>query len=814
MTTAEPEDWELPSGHNLPTEVASFIGRERELAEIKRLSARTRLVTITGVGGSGKTRLALRAAADLAPGFADGVRFAQLAPLSDSSLIPRAIASALGERLSADQRPLLATLVDALATQRLLLILDNCEHLIGGCARVAETLLRGCPHLRIIATSREPLRIPGEVIWRAPALETPEDSTPLDTLAQVESVALFLDRAQARDPNFALTANNAPAVAAICRQLDGLPLGIELAAAHVGALTPEQISARLGDALRLLGGGSRTLPRQETLRATLDWSHALLAAPEISLFRRLAVFGGGFDLDAVEGVCCGAGLDVASALPMLEALAEKSLIEPQIRLQGARYRLLEPVRQYAWERLGVAGEADDLRRRHARYFLQLAEAHEPQLMSGDRGAAMERLGAEQDNLRIALGWSAMATDPEDIAVGLRLMGALFWFWGIRGEASEGLEWVAAALARGQRGAPAAVWTKLMYVSGEMYWIQGRHSRARARLEESAAAWRTMGEKRALAYSLQSLAMVAEPSQAQATAEESLSLFREVGDTWGAAHAQLSLAMLAFLRDDPLTRERMEEALAAWKAIGDSWGVAQMLNYLGDYARSHDDRVGAAAAYQQALELLRRQDVPGTIPSLLHNLGYLALRAGDARQALRLFREGLGLFRRSGDLRGIAECLTGVGGALGALKQPERAARLFGAAQAISERIGATVWPANVADVAWSERQIRYELAAPTYAAAFAEGQAFTLEQALAEAQQSSSLAASIDATPLTPREREIAALIAEGLTNRQIGETLIITEGTARLHVKHVLHKLGFATRAQVAGWAVAQGLVAPPRSR
>ncbi|MGH2503830.1 MAG: ATP-binding protein, partial [Ktedonobacterales bacterium] len=404
MTSAEPDDWELAARRHLPTEVASFIGRECELAAIARLAKRARLVTIIGAGGSGKTRLALRAAAALAPDFADGARFVQLAPLSDSTLIPRAIVTALGERLNADQRPLLATLVDALAAQRLLLILDNCEHLIGGCARLAETLLQACPRLSILATSREPLRIPGEVVWRAPALALPETPQPaLDALAEVESVALFLDRAQARSPAFALTASNAPAVVAICRQLDGLPLGIELAAAHIDALTPEQISARLGDGLRLLGGGSRTLPRQETLRATLDWSHALLTTAESALFRRLAVFGGGCDLDAVEGACCGADLDTASALATLEALAEKSLVEPLLDPQRARYRLLEPVRQYAWERLVAAGEADDLRRRHAGYFLRLAEAAEPQLMSGDRRAALERLAAEQDNLRIALG---------------------------------------------------------------------------------------------------------------------------------------------------------------------------------------------------------------------------------------------------------------------------------------------------------------------------------------------------------------------------------------------------------------------------
>lgn len=403
--------------HNLPAEIAPLIGRASELVEIERTLASARLLTITGAGGSGKTRLALRVAADLASRYADGAWFVSLAPLDDTAQLPRAIASVLGARAPSGRRSLLASLTDALASRRLLLVLDNCEHVIGGAARVAETLLRACPRLQILATSREPLRISGEAVWRTPALALPPEPLPaLEVLAQVESVALFLDRARARQRDFILTTRNAPATAAICRRLDGLPLGIELAAAHVGALTVEQIAVRLDDALRLLGGGSRTVPRQETLRATLDWSHALLTEAERTLFRRLAVFGGGFDLDAVEGVCdagdAGGQRNTGSTLTVLLALAEKSLVEPHIEpgmeSRGARYRLLEPVRQYAWERLIERGELDDLRRGHARYYLHLAEATEPKLMSGDRADAMERLAADYDNLRIALARGACA----------------------------------------------------------------------------------------------------------------------------------------------------------------------------------------------------------------------------------------------------------------------------------------------------------------------------------------------------------------------------------------------------------------------
>ncbi|MGI8826159.1 MAG: ATP-binding protein [Chloroflexota bacterium] len=492
--------------HNLPAEVASFVGRERELAEIKRILRRTRLLTLTGAGGSGKTRIALRVSADMVQSFPDGVWLAQLAPVADSALVPRTVAAALGVH-GIPGKSLLATLTIALASRRLLLVLDNCEHVVGTTARLVEALLHACPYLRILTTSREPLRIPGEVMWRAPSLAVPEVGVHLspEALAQVEAVALFLDRARARQPDFTLTNDNAPAVAAICRQLAGLPLGIELAAAQMGSLAPEQIATRLDDALRLLGGGSRVLPRQETLRATLDWSYALLSEAERAVFRRLAVFAGGFDMDAAEGVCSGEGIERAGVLALLVALVEKSLVEPQVQRREARYRLLEPVRQYALACLSAEGEADEVQRRHAHFFLEMAEAAEPSLMSGERAAAMERLATDEDNLRTALAWSRRATEGTDRETGLRLAGALMWFWNFRGEVNEGLEWLEASLAKGQEAAPA-VRARALYAACELAWLAGKNDLALARAEESEALWRALGNKRWLAYTLQSLPM--------------------------------------------------------------------------------------------------------------------------------------------------------------------------------------------------------------------------------------------------------------------------------------------------------------------
>ncbi|HEV7127416.1 MAG TPA: LuxR C-terminal-related transcriptional regulator [Ktedonobacterales bacterium] len=801
----------------MPTEIASFIGRETDRAAIQRLLVRTRLLTLTGAGGCGKTRLALRVAADLGRDFPDGVWFVQFAPLADSEQVPRAVATVIGVHGTAG-RPLLASLAAALASRRLLLVLDNCEHLIGACARLAETLLRACPRLRILATSRERLRIPGEITWRVPSLALP-DAAPLpalEALAQVEAVALFLDRARARRPDFTLTADNAASVAAICQRLEGLPLGIELAAARMGALAPEQIAGRLDDALRLLGGGQRTLPRQETLRATLDWSHALLISEERVLFRRLAVFAGSFGVAAAEHVGGGDGIERDNVLDLLTALVEKSLVEPLGQPGEARFRLLEPVRQYAWARLIDSAEVERTRQQHARYFLHLAETAEPRLMSGARGDWLERLALDQDNLRSALDWSRRATAGSDAELGLRLVGALFWFWSFRGEVSEGLERVSAALARSQE-APAAVRAKALEAEGEYAWLQGQFPRARARLEESVALYRTLDNKRGLAYALQALPMVTDQPEAGAAAAESLRLFAEVGDAWGAAHAALVQSILNFNHGDgdaSTVRAGLEGALARWRALGDAWGMAQAHNFLGDLARGQRDDARAAAHYQESLALLRGQGITGTVPSLLHNLGWLALRGSAGRRALRLFRESLSLFRGQGDQRGMAECLAGLAGTLGALKQPDRAARLFGAAEAQLEALGTETSPVNAAEVARGLARVRDQLDGTAFAVAFAAGRELSLEQATAEAlalDLPGKPLGSVDEVELTPREIEIAGLVARGVTNRQIGEALSITAGTAGLHVKHILHKLGFTSRAQIASWAVTHGLVAGP---
>ncbi|MEJ7816454.1 MAG: AAA family ATPase, partial [Rubrobacter sp.] len=433
----------VPGGHqdasltnNLPLELSSFVGREKELAEVKRLLEDTRLLTLTGAGGCGKTRLALAIASELLEGFEDGVWMVELVPLADPSLVPQAVASTLGVREEPGRSPT-ETLSDYLGSKKLLLVLDNCEHLIEACAALAETLLRSCSELRVLATSREALGITGEVAWPVPSLSLPDlrRLPAVESLPQYESALLFVERAEAVKPDFALTEQNAPAVAQVCYRLDGIPLAIELAAARVKVLPVEQISERLDDCFRLLAAGSRTaMPRHRTLHATMDWSHELLPEAERTLFRRLSVFSGGFSLDAAEWVCAGEELERDEGLELLSHLVDKSLVVAREEGGEARYRLLETVRQYGWERLSESDEAVEFRERHAGYYLALAEEAEPELKREGQVAWLERLERERDNLRAAMRWLLGRGELEEVA---RLGWALWLFWGIRAHFAEG-----------------------------------------------------------------------------------------------------------------------------------------------------------------------------------------------------------------------------------------------------------------------------------------------------------------------------------------------------------------------------------------
>jgi len=682
---------------NLPRQLTSFIGREREMAEVKRLLRTARLLTLTGTGGAGKTRLAIQVAGDVVGAYADGLWMVELGALSDPARVPQAVASALGVREVAG-RPLLEALVDYLKGRRLLLVLDDCEHLVAACAHLTETLLRACPDLQILATSREVLNIAGEVTFPVPSLSVPDPQPvfSLEHLVLYEAVRLFVDRAMLAQPAFALTARNAPAVAQVVRRLDGIPLAIELAAARVKVLPVEQIAARLDDRFRLLAGGSRTtLPRHQTLRAAIDWSYELLPEKERAVLRRLSVFAGGWTLEAAEAVCAGDGVEASDVLPLLTQLVLKSLVLTEEQVGGVRYRLLETVRQYSRDRLMESGEAAGVRERHRDWYVVLAERAESELVGADQAAWFDRLETEHDNLRQALEWSLESHEAE---AGLRLAGAAWRFWFVRGYLAEGRGWLEGLLRTGGE-APAAVRAKALKAAGNLaVFGQGDHASGRSLYEESLAIWRKLGHKQGVATLLSNLA-----------------------------------ALVSGQGDHAAARALYEESLAICRELKDQWGTASALNNLGFASYRQGDYVAARNSYQESLAIWRELKDKQSIARAVTNLGLVATREKQYEQSRALCDEGLVIRHELGDKQGIAESLEALAGLAAAQEQYERAARLFGAVEALREAIGALLPPADRPDYDRSVEATRAGLGEEGFASAWAEGRSIPLDGAIREA---------------------------------------------------------------------------------
>jgi predicted ATPase/DNA-binding SARP family transcriptional activator len=752
--------------HNLPIALTSFVGREREIAEVQRILATTRLLTLAGPGGCGKTRLAIETAAAMLPAYRDGVWLVELAALADPALVPQSVAAALGVR-EAPGQPLTETLTAALRSKQLLLVLDNCEHLIAACAHLAEALLRACPEVRILATSREPLHVPGEVIWLVPALSLPDPRRlpPLADLLQYEAIQLLVERARAIVPSFQVTDQHAAALTQICARLDGMPLAIELAAARVNMLTLEQLATRLDDSFRLLSSGSRTaLSRQQTLRATLDWSYDLLTEREQALLRRLAVFAGGFTLEAAEAVCAGAGLEAGDVLDLLARLVAKSLVVAEQQGALARYRLLETVRQYSAAKLRATDEETTVRTRHLDWYLALAMRADPHLRGPQQGQWLSMLQQERDNLRAALEWSLADLKPQDPRhqtrgeplpaasspgshspgpldrqeLGLRLARALTWFWYLDGGLSEGRAWFEHALASIDELERSWARAMALYGAGVIALHQGDLTSARARLEASSTLWREVGEPHELAMALFVLSVAAvnqgDDGAALACLEESLELFRASGDQQYYALSLMHMGDVALRRGEwAAARSRYEQALTIQQQLGGMWGIAQLLNNLGEVARCEGDYRRAAQFYEESLASFRALGSSGDIARSIHNLGYVARVQGDGQRARACFTESLRLFQERGNTRGIIECIAGLAGVIGAQGQIERAARLLGATAAQFEAIGAAMWPADQIDYQRTVAALRAVLGEAAFATAWAAGRSLTLEQAIAEA---------------------------------------------------------------------------------
>lgn len=806
--------------HNIPAALSSFVGREREMVEVQRSLAMTRLLTLTGAGGTGKTRLATEAARELAGAYPDGAWMVDASALSDPQLLTRAAAAAFGVREQPEQ-PLITSLADALRPKETLLVLDNCEHLIDACAHLSETLLGSCRGLRILATSRQALGIAGEMVWPVPPLSVPDPGRPatVEEVASSEAALLFSDRARHRRPDFALGPENARAVAEICRRLDGMPLAVELAAARAGVLGVGEVAERLKDALGLLTGGSRTAaPRQRTLRATLRWSHDLLDAPERRLFARLSVFAGGWTLEAAEAVGrAGEGDD--GVLEGLSGLVDKSLVAAEAAGAGAvRYGMLEPVRQYARERLEASDEADAALGRHAEYFLEQAEAARSGMFGPRQQRWLDRLEREHDNLRAALGWLLERRDGRCLRLGV----ALSRFWYTRGYLGEGRRWLEEGLARAGPAVPAPALAEALGEAGWLAEAQGDYARARAALEAGLDVYRAVGHERGIATCLRYLGSVAwslgEYGEALGLLEESLDLLRRSGTDADVLRVLTSLGILAVSQDGPADAEaRFEEALSLARKIGDVRGAAVSLNNLGHVSLLRGDAGRATAAFEEALEKDREVgEAQGTAVSLI-NLALAALAGGDHPRAGRLLQESLTLLRDVGNREVVAECLEAMAAAAASASQARRAGRLWGAAEGIREALGAPL-PGDELAMLEPHLAAARSGAEGAWEGAGAEGRAMTYEDAVEYAlseEPPEDTAPERQAAParpgaLTRREREVAALVADGLTNRQIASKLGISEHTAATHLRRSLKKLDLGSRSQLASWVTARATSAP----
>ncbi|MGE5464542.1 MAG: AAA family ATPase, partial [Syntrophothermus sp.] len=674
--------------HNLPVQLTSFIGREKEMKDVKRSALEHRLVTLTGVGGTGKTRLALQVAADLLDGFRDGVWFVELAPIGDPDLIPQTIVSCLGIPEQPGQT-MLQLLSEYIRTRTLLLVLDNCEHLITDCAQLVETLLTHAPSIKIIATSREALGVAGEMIWHVPSLSLPDirQLPAIEQLTQYEAVQLFIERAMLVQPQFLVTNQNAPAVAQICFRLDGIPLAIELAAARVKGLSPEQIAARLDDRFRLLTGGGRTaLPRQRTLQAAIDWSYRLLSEEERMLLRRLSVFAGGWTLEAAEQVCASDELDSYQILDLLLTLVDKSLVVAKAQGTDPRYHTLETIRQYAQEKLDESGESMLARDRHLEYFRSLAEQARPHLQDGEQFAWLERLEDELDNVRAALTW---ALQGSSVQAGLSLASDLVadagGFWFIRGHLKEGCQFLEHLLVRSQATARMDVLAAGYCATATLEWWLPDFAAANRNIKQSESLWLQLGPsykvKVAKARILENyIQMNSDPTYDPIVVfRENLVIFQEANDRWMMAHILFGVAVRLHKQGDSTSaRKTFEKSRSLFLECGDHIRAKNNHIHLAGIAQEEGRYADARLLCEETLPFFRKlnfylRDEP------LWILGALAVMEGDYARAKAWYTECLSFEREIGVFNQLPECLIGFASVANSEKRFESAVQLLGAA---------------------------------------------------------------------------------------------------------------------------------------
>jgi len=808
----------------LPQEPNSFVGRERELTELGELLGVTRALTLCGPGGIGKTRLALRVAHTESATFADGGCFVDLGDLWQGDLVVPQVASALG--ISEEPgRPLLDTLADVVAPRQLLLVLDNCEHLIDACAAMCQRLLDASPGLILIATSREPLRVAAETVWQVPPLAVaPAELDTAEDASRYGALRLFADRAAASLPGFAIGPANAGAVASLCRALDGIPLAIELAAARVRALSVEQIAERLGDRFALLTTGHRAAPpRHRTLRATIDWSHDLLNPEEQVLLRRLSVFAG-WSLEMAEQVCADADIPAAAILDLIAALVDKSLVVVDTEVLGqARYRLLDTIREYAVGRLAEAGEAKTFQLRLRDYTLAVAEhnmaiglAWVPAPWSA-RVNVFRRYDAEVGNVWQVLSGCLADGDAE---TGLRICNAIRPCWLVRGTFAEGGEWLSSYLDLDTPEVSPRVRGAGLIGRGQLT-LSSDPALAGSLAEDGLKLSRAAGDDFWSASGLSLLAEVAlhtgHADDAAARADEALSIARAAGDGWNEGYALGIKAAIAGVNGSLREAEDLAKAsIAVMRRIDQQWGTARALLGLGDLARLRGDPGDARRQYLEALGILREIDARPELARCLAGLGRVAMDLGALALAREHLGESLRLSHSTGARIGVARGLEAFAALATREELPELAVQLTAAATALREVAGLPALSG-----ARTERYLASarHLGDPAVTRLWNRGLAMTSDEAVALALDIgtgtrntvalTALGSGQERTAppgmLTPREREVVTLVASGRSNKAIAEELFISPATAARHVANILAKLGFNSRGQIAAWAADQ---------